>query len=38
MLKTNSKQARANVRAYIINHFSTDGYGFRGIVTKYATA
>lgn len=26
MLKTNSKKARENVRAYILNHFTPDGY------------
>jgi hypothetical protein len=26
MLKTNTKKARENIRAYILNHFSPDGY------------
>ena len=28
MLKTNSKQARANVRNYIINNYTGDSYGW----------
>lgn len=37
MLKTNSKQARENVRAYIVNHFCPDGYDFRGDSSDYET-
>lgn len=37
MLKSNSKQARENVRAYIINHFNPDGYDFRGDSSDFAT-
>lgn len=37
MLKTNGKQARANVRAYIINHFCPDGYDFAGDASDFAT-
>lgn len=37
MLKTSSKQARANVREYIINHFSPDSYDFRGDSSDFAT-
>lgn len=37
MLKTNSKKARENVRAYIINHFSPEGYDFTGDVSDWET-
>ena len=37
MLKTNSKQARENVREYIINHFSPDSYDFRGDASDFGT-
>ena len=37
MLKTNSKQARENVREYIINHFNPDGYDFSGDASDFAT-
>ena len=37
MLKTNSKQACENVRAYIVNHFAPDGYDFRGDASDFAT-
>ena len=37
MLKTNSKKARENVRAYIINHFNPDGYDFTGDASDFAT-
>lgn len=37
MLKTNSKQARENVRAYIVNHFNPDSYDFRGDASDFAT-
>lgn len=37
MLKTNSKKARENVRAYIINHFCPDGYDFRGDSSDWET-
>ena len=37
MLKTNSKQARENVREYIINHFNPDGYDFREDASDWET-
>ena len=37
MLKTNSKQARENLRAYVINHFNPDSYDFRGDESDFAT-
>ena len=37
MLKTSSKQARANVRAYIVNHFNPDSYDFRGDSSDWET-
>ena len=37
MLKTNSKQARENVREYIINHFNPDSYDFRGDSSDFGT-
>ena len=37
MLKTSSKQARANVRAYIVNHFNPDLYDFRGDSSDWET-
>ena len=37
MLKTNSKQARENVREYIINHFSPDSYDFSGDASDFGT-
>ena len=37
MLKTNSKQARENVREYIVNHFNPDSYDFRGDSSDFAT-
>lgn len=37
MLKANSKQARENVRAYIINHFCPSDYDFTGDASDFAT-
>lgn len=37
MLKTNSKQARENVRAYIINHFCPSDCYFVGDASDFAT-
>lgn len=37
MLKTNSKQARENVREYILNHFSPEVYDFTGDASDFAT-
>ena len=37
MLKTNSKQARENVREYIVNHFCPDGYDFSGDSSDWET-
>ena len=36
MLKTNSKKARENVRAYILDTFNDEGYNFTGRADSFA--
>lgn len=36
MLKSNSKKARENVRAYILDTFDSDGYDFTGRADSFA--